>query len=57
VRLLLDQWPRSPLASVIAGLRCKSCGGKPSPVYLVAGQQRTGFGPPPNWAVELVPPG
>src|SRR3954468_12230539 len=36
----------------VLGLR-----GKPAPVYLIAGQQRTDFGPPPSWAVELVPPG
>jgi|SRR4051812_42674673 hypothetical protein len=54
VRMLLERGDRS-FASVVAGLRCKGCGGNPAPVYLVAGQQRTGFGPPPSWAVELVP--
>jgi len=57
VRLLLLNGPDRPFTSVIAGLRCKSCGGKPAPVYLVAGQQRTGVSPPPSWAAGLVPRG
>ena len=35
-------------------LRCKCCGQRPAPVYLVAGHHRTDpKGPPPCWAVEL----
>jgi hypothetical protein len=56
VRLLLRDGPDRPFASIVAGLRCKVCGGKPAPVYLVAGLTRSFcFGPPPSWAVELVP--
>ena len=55
VRLLLERGDR-PFGSVVAGLRCSSCKAKPAPVYLVAGLTRTAcMGPPPSWAVELVP--
>jgi hypothetical protein len=33
VRLLLERGDR-PFGSVVAALRCSSCGGKPAPVYL-----------------------
>jgi hypothetical protein len=57
VRLLLERGDR-PFRSVFAAMRCSSCGGKPAPVYLVAGLMRTAcMGPPPSWSVELVPPG
>jgi hypothetical protein len=56
VRLLLERGDR-PFGDLVRGLRCSACGSKPAPVYLIAGQQRTGFGPPPSWSVELVPPG
>src|SRR3982751_3100920 len=56
VRLLLRDGPDRPFASIVAGLRCKACGGKPAPVYLVAGlTRRFCFRPPPSSAVELVP--
>ena len=57
VRLLLEQRGDEQFGPVLAALRCKQCGAKPAPVYLVAGLTRTFcFGPPPSWAVELVPP-
>lgn len=54
VRLLLQSGDR-PFGDVLAKLRCKCCGGKPAPVYLVAGLTRRPDrgGPPPCWAVEL----
>jgi hypothetical protein len=56
VKLLLQRGDR-PIGAVTAGLRCSRCGAKPAPVYLVAGLTRTAcMGPPPSWAVELVPP-
>ena len=57
VRMLLEERGDRQFGSVIAGLRCTGCCGKPAPVYLVAGLARTFcYGPPPCWAVELVPP-
>ena len=54
---MLQERGDRPFKDVLAGLRCRQCGGKPAPVYLVAGVTRTFcFGPPPSWAVELVPP-
>ncbi len=45
------------ISAVLASLRCSSCNGKPGPVHLVAGQSRTfNHGPPPAWALELIPP-
>jgi hypothetical protein len=41
VKMLLERGDR-PFGSVVAGLRCTSCGGKPAPVYLVAGLTRLG---------------
>jgi hypothetical protein len=56
VRLLLRDGPDRPFGAVLAGLRCKQCGGKPAPVHLVAGLTREAcMGPPPSWAMELVP--
>jgi len=57
VRLMLQERGDRPFKDVLAGLGCRQCGGRPAPVYLVAGLTRTFcFGPPPSWAVELVPP-
>ena len=57
VRLLLCERGDKPFTEVVAGLRCSACGGRPAPVYLVAGLTRIAcMGPPPSWAVELVPP-
>lgn len=40
---------------VLARLQCSACKGQPSPVYLVAGQNRTSqHGPLPCCALELV---
>lgn len=56
VRLLIDERGDRTIRTVLAGLRCSSCQGKPAPVYLLAGQDRTfNYGPPPDWAIELVP--
>lgn len=55
VRVLLERCDRT-FSAVLAALRCSACGGKPAPVYLVAGYHRTfNHGPSPDWAVELVP--
>jgi len=55
IRMLLERGDRS-FQDVLRALRCKSCGGKPGPVYLLAGHTRTfNHGPSPDWAVELVP--
>ncbi len=54
VRRLLEREDQT-FGTVLAALRCSKCGGKPAPVYLVAGHHRTfNHGPPPDWAVELV---
>lgn len=37
VRLLLQRGADKSFQSVLSGLRCRDCGGKPAPVYLVAG--------------------
>jgi len=56
VRLLLQERGDRPFKDLTRGLRCSACGGKPAPVYLVAGLTRQAcMGPPPSWAVELVP--
>ena len=57
VRLLLLERGDRRFSQVTAALRCSTCRGKPSPVFLIAGHSRsfTGGGPP-DWAVELVPP-
>ena len=56
VRMVLERGDRT-FAAVLAALRCSKCGGRPVPVYLVTGFHRTfNHGPPPDWAVELVPP-
>ena len=56
VRLLLERGDRR-FDQVKTALRCSACGGKPAPVYLIAGQTRTfNKGRPPDWTVELVPP-
>lgn len=56
VRMLLERGDRT-FSTVLAALRCSKCGGKPAPVYLMAGYHRTfNHGPPPDWAVELEPP-
>ncbi|MBV8914884.1 MAG: hypothetical protein JOZ05_17830 [Acetobacteraceae bacterium] len=57
VRMLIDHGGDRPFSALLPALRCKDCGGKPAPVYLVAGATRTAsHGPPPSWVVELVPP-
>ena len=56
VRLMLRERGDRPFGTIVAGLRCKACGGKPAPVYLVAGLTRQACGGPPSaWSVELVP--
>ena len=56
VRTLREHGDRT-FGTVLAALRCSKCRGNPAPVYLVAGHHRTfDHGPPPDWAVELVPP-
>lgn len=55
VRLLLLSGPDRAFAEFVPKLRCKDCGGRPAPVYLVAGLTRQpGHGPPACWAVELI---
>ena len=56
VRLLRERHGDRSFKSVVAALCCSSCRGRPAPVYLVAGNHREFLGgPPPDWAVELVP--
>lgn len=56
VRLLTEQRGDRRMLDVVAGLRCSACRGKAGPVYLVAGQSRSGtHGPPASWSLELVP--
>jgi len=57
IRHLIEQRGDRTISAVLASLRCSSCNGKPGPVHLVAGQSRTfNHGPPPAWALELIPP-
>lgn len=51
--MLPDHGDRT-FGAVVAGLRCKQCGGKPAPVYLVAGLTRQACMAPRRAAVELV---
>ena len=56
VKLLRQRYGDPSFAELVPKLRCKCCGQPPAPVYLVAGFHRTDpKGPPPCWAVELVP--
>lgn len=56
VRLLIERHGDRTFQSVLDRLRCRTCKGKASPVYLVAGHNRTfQHGGPPDWGVELVP--
>ncbi len=55
IRLLTIQHGDRLFRDVLTRLRCSACKARPSPVYLVAGQNRTfQHGPPPCWALELV---
>lgn len=57
VRLLINQRGDRTISAVVQSFRCTKCKGKPAPIYLVAGQTRTfNYDPPPDWALELVPP-
>jgi len=57
VKYLIEQHGTRTIHAVVGSLRCSACKGKPAPVYLVAGETRTFMhGPPPAWALELVPP-
>jgi len=48
VRLLTIRHGDRLFRDVLTRLRCSACKGRPSPVYLVAGQNRTfQYGPPP----------
>ena len=43
-------------SELISRLRCQKCGQAPAPVYLCASHHREACGgPPPDWAIELVP--
>ncbi len=56
VQMLLERGGRT-FGTVLTALWCSKCGGKPAPVYLVAGHHLTfNHGPLPDWAVEVVPP-
>ena len=47
---------RHSFKAVVAALRCKSCGCRPAPVYLVTGHDREGGDSrEPDWAIRLVP--
>ncbi len=46
---------RHSFKAVVAALRCKSCGSRPAPVFLVAGHDHKGGGSrEPDWAIKLV---
>jgi len=53
---MLLQGGDRPFGDVLPKLRCRCCGKRPAPVYLVAGLMRRADrgGPGPSWAVELV---
>ena len=56
VKFLARQLGNPTFAALLARLRCHHCGAKPAPVHLCASYQRTfSGGPPPDWAIELVP--
>lgn len=57
VRLLAQRSGDLTFAQVLARLRCKKCGLKPSgPIYLCASYTRTFQGGcAPDWSIELVP--
>ena len=56
IRLLIERHGDRPFRGVLARLQCSACKGRPAPVYLVAGHNRTFmYGPPAEWSVELVP--
>ena len=54
VRLLLGDGDR-PFKNVIRRLRCRTCGGPPKQVFLIAGHHRHYAGSaPPDWSVPLL---
>lgn len=56
VQMLLDQRGDLAFGAVLAALRCRACGGKPAPVWLVAGVHRRACGGAgADWALEVVP--
>ena len=55
VKMLRERYGNPTFADLMPKLRCKCCGGRPAPVYLVAGFHRSDAkGPPLCWAVELM---
>ncbi len=57
VKYLIERSGDRTFTALTRAVRCKACGGKPAPVYLVAGQNRIfNYGAPPAWSVELIPP-
>lgn len=56
LRMLIEQLGDASFASLLSRLKCKECGARPAPVYLVAGHYRQFCGGGlPSWAIELVP--
>lgn len=55
VRMLHTRYGDRTFSVILDWLRCSSCGGRPLPVYLVAGHTRSFInGPPADWSLELV---
>ncbi len=56
VRMLRGEHGDLSFEKLLPRLRCKDCRVKPAPVYLCASYHRVFLGgPPPDWAVLLVP--
>ena len=57
IKLMLRQAGDMTFDDLLPRLRCQHCKARPAPVYLCASPHRTFYGgPPPDWAVELIPP-
>ena len=57
VGMMHKQFGDRSFEQLMPRLKCKGCGASPAPVYLGARHPRGhGGGPPPDWAVLLVPP-
>lgn len=56
IKLLLKERGDATFSAILPRLKCKKCGARAGPVYLVAGNHREFCGGArPNWALELVP--
>jgi hypothetical protein len=57
-KMLMSRHGNRTFDEVLGRLRCQKCRVPPAPVFLCATPHRNGGhgGPPPDWAIELVPP-